>query len=364
MTLGELQFGALLLTSVLTFDLASRRLKRAGRAYNHSRWLMVAGIGMIAAQFLVQYTLHFRQMGVTQGVAVNLLFFMLASWLVSLAVLNLLRRGHVSRSERYFGLGCWGVVVIILACGTLADDGPLLSDTPSMRTAEYAAAIVFALMQIRHTWVHWNEFRNIRHALNQYYDGEEKKLLLGWMENSVYMLCGIAVLLPFVIFLSGPPLFFYSVFLMCFIYYSVSRFVNYGADNALQRVETAETSMVQTSVQQQPVDSQEDERTRQIIERWTDGEHYCRQRLNIQEVAGDMGIGKERLSAWLSRHDMDYATWLNRLRIEKAKELLVEHPEWSNEAVARECGFTDRSYFQRKFKELVGRTPAEWREEK
>ena len=53
--------------------------------------------------------------------------------------------------------------------------------------------------------------------------------------------------------------------------------------------------------------------------------------------------------------------WLNRLRIEKAKELLTAHPEWSNEAVARECGFTDRSYFQRKFKELTGRTPAEWR---
>lgn len=41
--------------------------------------------------------------------------------------------------------------------------------------------------------------------------------------------------------------------------------------------------------------------------------------------------------------------------------LLTEHAEWSNEAIARECGFTDRSYFQRKFKELTGRTPAEWR---
>ena len=39
----------------------------------------------------------------------------------------------------------------------------------------------------------------------------------------------------------------------------------------------------------------------------------------------------------------------------------VGHAEWSNEAVARDCGFTDRSYFQRKFKELTGQTPAEWR---
>ena len=38
-----------------------------------------------------------------------------------------------------------------------------------------------------------------------------------------------------------------------------------------------------------------------------------------------------------------------------------EHPDWSNEAVARGCGFTDRSYFQRKFKDLTGQTPAEWR---
>jgi len=79
-------------------------------------------------------------------------------------------------------------------------------------------------------------------------------------------------------------------------------------------------------------------------------------------IAGEMGIAREQLSAWLSRHHIDYAGWLNRLRIEKAKELLNEHPEWSNEAVARECGFTDRSYFQRKFKELTGRTPADWRE--
>lgn len=362
MTLEELQFGALLLTSVLTIDLASRSLSRAGRVYNLLRWLMVSGIGLIALQFLLQYTLHIRQAGVTQGVAVNLVFFMLASWLVSLAVLNLQRRGHLRPRERYFGLGCWAVAVAILGIGSLSDVGPLLSDSPAMRRAEYCAAIVFALMQGHHTWLHWYEFRNIRHAMNQYYDGEEKLQLLGWMERSVYMLCGIAVVLPFVIFLSGTVLFFYSVFLMGFIYYTVSCFINYGAENALQRVETAEQSLEQAADRQaaafdaqpdgnQPSDAPEDSQTQQAIDRWTAEEHYRRQRLNIQEVATEMGIARERLSAWL-----------NRLRIDKAKALLTAHPEWSNEAVARECGFTDRSYFQRKFKELTGYTPAEWRE--
>ena len=33
------------------------------------------------------------------------------------------------------------------------------------------------------------------------------------------------------------------------------------------------------------------------------------------------------------------------------------HPDWSNEAVALHCGFSDRTYFQRKFKDLTGLTP-------
>ena len=30
-------------------------------------------------------------------------------------------------------------------------------------------------------------------------------------------------------------------------------------------------------------------------------------------IAGEMGIAREQLSAWLSRHHIDYAGWLNRL---------------------------------------------------
>jgi len=37
MTLEEIQFGAMLVTSMLTIDLASRSLRRAGRVYNLSR---------------------------------------------------------------------------------------------------------------------------------------------------------------------------------------------------------------------------------------------------------------------------------------------------------------------------------------
>ena len=73
-----------------------------------------------------------------------------------------------------------------------------------------------------------------------------------------------------------------------------------------------------------------------------------------------MNIDKDQLTAWLNSRHTDYAAWINQLRVEKAKSLLKEHPDWSNEAVARGCGFTDRSYFQRKFKEFTGMTPSQY----
>ena len=48
---------------------------------------------------------------------------LLTSWLLSLSVLNLQRRGHLRARERYFGLGCWAAAVAILGCGTLAGGG-------------------------------------------------------------------------------------------------------------------------------------------------------------------------------------------------------------------------------------------------
>ena len=48
------------------------------------------------------------------------------------------------------------------------------------------------------------------------------------------------------------------------------------------------------------------------------------------------------------------------LRVDEAKRVIIEHPDWTNETVAAHCGFNDRTAFQRKFKEITGMTPADF----
>ena len=43
--------------------------------------------------------------------------------------------------------------------------------------------------------------------------------------------------------------------------------------------------------------------------------------------------------------------------------VLKENPEWSNEAVAQHCGFSDCSYFHKVFQKTTGMTPAQYQKQ-
>ena len=75
-----------------------------------------------------------------------------------------------------------------------------------------------------------------------------------------------------------------------------------------------------------------------------------------------IGIPRYLLSGWLKQQDLTYAAWITALRIDEAKRIIKEQPQWTNEAISQYCGFSDRSYFQKKFKESTGMTPAEYGE--
>jgi len=53
--------------------------------------------------------------------------------------------------------------------------------------------------------------------------------------------------------------------------------------------------------------------------------------------------------------------YLRRRRLQKAAELLHDHPNWCVWAVAVEVGFENLGYFTRRFKERYGCSPGVWR---
>ena len=83
----------------------------------------------------------------------------------------------------------------------------------------------------------------------------------------------------------------------------------------------------------------------------------------LGEAAERLGTDTATLHAYFKEHmGLDFRTWRNRLRLEDAKQMLLEHPEMEAADVARRVGFSNRSNFARQFLAYTGCTPKEWRD--
>ena len=366
----HIQFAAITLTGFLTLMLVFMLPLRGegGQVYNRSRWLMVAGTALLPVQFLLQYTLHFRQMGVEPAVLVNLLFFIPSAWLLGMAILNLLRQNSLRLQDWLVGLGSYVVVVILLLGANPTAGHGVLAVTRRLYFAEVLSAIVYAAMQFHYTARLWQEFRRVRLAMDNYFD-RERRGVIRWMRNSTMLLSLSAVFAPAVIFWSGPLLVVYTLIIFFCISYTVVSFYGYGLDrhrlNDLQQVERS----LQEDEQQAAADndaggelSEHDmKRIAAAVDRWLARGGHLHAGITIQTATDEMHLPRYLFSAWLktTRQGL-FNPWLTYHRIEEAKQQLTLHPEWNNDTIAEHCGFNTRTYFQTTFKRLTGVTPQEF----
>ena len=366
----HIQFAAITLTGFLTLMLVFMLPLRGegGQVYNRSRWLMVAGTALLPVQFLLQYTLHFRQMGVEPAVLVNLLFFIPCAWLLGMAILNLLRQNSLRRQDWLVGLGCYVVVVVLLLGANPTAGHGVLAVTRRLYFAEVLSAIVYAAMQFHYTVRLWQEFRRVRLAMDNYFD-RERRGVIRWMRNSTMLLSLSAVFAPAVIFWSGPLLVVYTLIIFFCISYTVVSFYGYGLDrHRLHDLQQVERSL-QEDEQQAAADndaggelSEHDmKRIAAAVDRWLARGGHLHAGITIQTATDEMHVPRYLFSAWLktTRQGL-FNPWLTYHRIEEAKQQLTLHPEWNNDTIAEHCGFNTRTYFQTTFKRLTGVTPQEF----
>ncbi|MBQ3361592.1 MAG: helix-turn-helix domain-containing protein [Prevotella sp.] len=367
-TIEEMQFGGMLVLTMLTLILALGVPKRSAShaGFGRSRWLMAAGTLLIAVQFLLQRIGGFRQMGVTQAVLWNLLLFMPACLLINMAVLHIQRRGSISRKEWLLGGVLCLLSTLILVATLLADGVQLAEESPALQRAEYAGAVLFVLMQGHYFRIHFTEYRRLKRAVDEYFD-RERRDLLGWMARSVNLLALLAIMVPVAIFFQGAVLKVFSVMFFFSIAYCVVGFYRYGISEDVVRVEESEavdSEEVKADREKDNADTLNDDVKGHIAEavaQWKTSGAYCEHNLTLSSVARQMNIPQKQLRLWLRQSEYGkLATLVTALRIEEAKRMLTDHPEWTIDYIADHCGFNSREYFHQVFQEHTGTTPVKY----
>lgn len=103
----------------------------------------------------------------------------------------------------------------------------------------------------------------------------------------------------------------------------------------------------------------------EIIIRYVE-EHYGEEDLNLRWIAKELVFLNEDYVSkrFLQKTGSRFTSYLNRVRVEKAKEYLAAHSVAYNERVAAAVGFTNNpKYFAKVFKKYTGCTVKEYKEQ-
>jgi len=91
--------------------------------------------------------------------------------------------------------------------------------------------------------------------------------------------------------------------------------------------------------------------------------YYLLPEVNIEDMARHLKIGRTTLSKFInSEENMNFNGWINSLRIEEAKQLLLIYPNYNLIEISEMVGYSESSNFSRQFKLITRVSPSVWRQ--
>jgi len=200
--------------------------------------------------------------------------------------------------------------------------------------------------------------REYKNEINNYFS-ETYRLYLPWVRYCYFasFTVGISALISCFI-QSGNIILafnmvytvFYLVFGICYIQYpNTFKFIEpaiYTVSSNATEVSKSNKHMVWSEL-------------KEVI---TQEKYYLRPEVNIEDMAHHLKIGRTTLSKFInSEESMNFNGWINSLRIEEAKLLLITNPNYSLIEISEMVGYGEPSNFSRQFKLITKVSPSVWR---
>ena len=267
------------------------------------------------------------------------------------------------------------IVCYVLMKSFWMEHGPL-------RIAILAGSIVLFLVNcLIHIFIFHRMYIRCVERIEQYYDEEENNKMK-WIRFCFGMMMLTQMFVLVYMLLPRGFMKVYTLWYVLFMVYFSANFISFLGSNKLlldafayktlsgqeimERIQRRKR-MKKGAKDSQPLESQLTEQEMNKIDRslvkWVKEKRFRAYDKTREEIAKELNTSKEMLHMFfVTRMNVDFKTWRTRLRIEEAKNLLLDNPEMSINIVAELSGFSDRSNFHRQFTKIVGCSPKQWRE--
>lgn len=388
-----LQFACFLFMLFNAFTLAVTRLQTRwlNPRYERARWLIFVGIMGLAAHYLMQMRYGFRAVDDAVGATVNVLVYAPCFSLISMGIFHI-EATHVRRRRVY--VVCAAINLAIFACffiGFLQHGEMRIGAWLYAMQALFAANVVYCVVVIVREIIR-------RRRLLETMAGGDIMPFVRYSRASLLILFFPALVSPFAIISTKLLYFFAPLGLMAILFFVLS-FValgySYVPTEALLDAD-ADTSPAIVVAQQEETNTKQavplhgdachdvaaldsdkekeqqtatllpEDRKMQIQQRlddWCAAMGYKDGGVNLLSLSHSIHISKDDLTLFFDQClNTTFRIWLSDIRFAAAKKMMIENPDYSNDIISSECGFSSRTHLYRIFKAREACTPTAWRE--
>lgn len=371
-----LQFACFIfmLINALILGITHLHMKWVNRRYEWSRWLILAGMTGLAIQYLLQMLLGFRAKSDDLGAIFNILVYTPCFTTISMGIYNI-EATHANRRKMNIVCTCIYAAIIAVFCIGYSNSGSL-----NIGNWLYAMLVLFGANVAYCIYMIMIEMRK-RKKMLELMTGDDMLPYVQYARASVFALFFSTLTMPFAILSTTLLYIIGPLALLSILFFNLS-FValgyNYVPTEELLDKEEEESAALADEITEssdgQDVESADSKETlpsfsqerqaaiKEKLDKWCEELGYKDTTVNMFTLSRSLNISKNELSRYFtSCLNSTFRIWLSEIRFEAAKKMMLDYPDYNNDIISAECGFSSRSYLYRIFKEKEGCSPTVWR---
>ena len=348
--------------------------KWVNRRYEWSRWLILAGMTGFAIQYLLQMLLGFRAKSDDLGAIFNILVYTPCFTTISMGIYNI-EATHANRRKMNIVCTCIYTAIIAVFCIGYSNSGSLnIGNWLYVMLVLFGANVAYCIYMIM------IEMRK-RKKMLELMTGDDMLPYVQYARASIFALFFSALTMPFAILSTTLLYIIGPLALLSILFFNLS-FValgyNYVPTEELLDKEEEESAALADEITEnsdgQDVESADSKETlpsfsqerqaaiKEKLDKWCEELGYKDTTVNMFTLSRSLNISKNELSRYFtSCLNSTFRIWLAEVRFEAAKKMMLDYPDYNNDIISAECGFSSRSYLYRIFKEKEGCSPTVWR---
>ena len=356
-----LQFACFIFMLINAFIVAVSYLhvRWENKRYERSRWMIVVALLGLAIQYVIQMGFGFRAADDSLGAVVNILVYTPCFSLISMGIYNIEATRSNLRKMILMCSGIYAAIILVFCVGISLHHSLYIREGLYLMLALFCASVFYCIYMIIQEMIRRRNLLETMAATDMlpYVRYSRASVIILWL---AVLAMPVAIFSTTLLYIVGPAV------LLALLFFNLT-FIALGSSYipTEELLDKEEENQRSGGGRKKPLQQLSEERRNFIqnsLDQWCMDLGYKDCNVNMLTLSRTLCISKNELSQFFDQclHS-NFRIWLSEIRLNAAKKMMLEYPDYSNDIISAECGFSCRTHLYRIFKTKEGCSPTEWR---